>query len=106
MSRGAAGERAAHARPEIRGRPAARRSGPKLRANPRRDHQDTLSFAPLAHGVRAEQAPAWGGKVMNRLEELLENLRAQTATPDDLAELKQRLSTPEGRAKAREYLWM
>jgi hypothetical protein len=43
---------------------------------------------------------------MNRLEELLENLRAQTATPDDLAELKQRLSTPEGRAKAREYLWM
>ena len=43
---------------------------------------------------------------MNRVEELLERLRAQTATPADLAELKQWLATPEGRAKARERLWM
>ena len=43
---------------------------------------------------------------MNRLEELLAKLQDQTASPDELAELKHLLATPEGRAQAREILQM
>ncbi|MEQ1748503.1 MAG: FecR family protein [Prosthecobacter sp.] len=43
---------------------------------------------------------------MKRMEDLLEKLRAQTATSEELSELKRLLTTPEGRAKARERLWM